>query len=90
MTKNNNNEWVSWASVNNTVPIIVSIVSMVVTFGMLMTRVAVLETKMDTIISLQRDLLEKNKELTKADEMTLVRLERIETQHMEFRRILKL
>lgn len=53
------NQNISWLQFNNIVPIVTSAVLIALSFGTLMTRVAVLETKIDTLLAQNEKMLAK-------------------------------
>jgi len=50
---------ISWLAFNNIVPLVTSAVLIALSFGTLMTRVAVLETKIDTLLAQNQQMLAK-------------------------------
>lgn len=50
---------ISWLQVNNWVPIITSLIIVAISYGMLFTRISVLETKMDIVIEQQKQVIAK-------------------------------
>ena len=50
---------VTWWQVNNIVPIIITLIGMTISFSALITRVAVLENKIDTLIAQNEQILIK-------------------------------
>lgn len=57
--KDNYKSFISHPEISFWVPIIVSVVTITISYGALMTRVSVLENKMDTMIAGQSIILEK-------------------------------
>jgi len=53
------NKNITWLQFNNIFPIVVTFISLTISYGVLMTRVSVLETKMDIVIEQQKQVLAK-------------------------------
>lgn len=68
----------TWIQVNNIVPIIVSFVVMALTFGALMTRVSVLEAKMDLSLSEQKDMMKTLTDHQSSDNLVAQRVSVLE------------
>ena len=59
MTILDKNRSVQWYEVNNIIPIVGCAVTIAITYGLLMTRVAVMENKIDTLLANQDRLMAK-------------------------------
>lgn len=77
MTKQN----VTWFQVNNIIPIIVTVVGMTLTYGLLLTRLSVLETKMDLVLANQERVTATLIQQEAADKAMEIRLTAIETRN---------
>ena len=53
------NKNITWLQFNNIFHIVVTFISLTISYGVLMTRVSVLETKMDIVIEQQKQVLAK-------------------------------
>ena len=71
---------ITWLQVNNIVPIVVSTMALAITYGTLLTRLAVLETKIEIVIQNQEKTLAKFYDVeTRYGELAL-KIERLETK----------
>ncbi len=50
--KENGEKYISWFTFNNMFPIVVSVVGLTITYGVLLSRLAIIETKLDHLSAL--------------------------------------
>ena len=76
----NQQQNIQWWQINNIITLIGSAVMMTLTYGLLMTRVAVLENKVDTLIIAQERMLIKYSEVETRYGTLSLQVARLETK----------
>jgi hypothetical protein len=75
------NDNVKWSSVNNWVPIIVMVVTVAVTFGATLTRLALIEQKVEYIADSQSEMLDIFKDVEHRYGLLALDVERLKVSH---------
>ena len=70
---------ITWFQFNNIFPIITSLIIVALSYGMLFTRISVLETKMDIVIEQQKQVLAKFHDIEIRYGELALKTERLET-----------
>ena len=70
---------ITWLQVNNWVPIIISIVTLSCTFGAVLTRLALIEQKQDTIAQQQKTMIDLFKNTENRYGELALKVKRLET-----------
>lgn len=75
--KNKTEQFISWASVNNWIPLIAIIISTMVTFGTFSTRLALMEQNQEQLTATQIEIKEAQKEI-----LALLREDQVSNQQL--------
>jgi hypothetical protein len=70
---------VKWYEVNNWIPIIASVMTITLSYGVLMTRISILETKIDTLLNDQKIILTKYSDVESRYGMLSLKVRNLET-----------